>query len=94
MPNVPKDVLDTWRLPAAVCPHCGATLDGATKTFGEEGGPSPGSLSICAECLAVNQFAKNEDGALQIVSFDIETLEPDEREELNLLLAHLRQRRN
>ena len=77
-----------------MCPHCGAELDAAMKTFGEEGGPSPGALSICAKCLEVNQFADDENGALKLAPFDLETLDPEQLEDINLLLAHLRQKRN
>ena len=37
----------------ANCLLCGKRLDGAAQTSDEGGGPTPGSLSICAYCAAI-----------------------------------------
>jgi hypothetical protein len=45
--------LRTTRIEPSFCPSCGATLDAATG----EGAPSPGAISVCADCGAVTIFS-------------------------------------
>ena len=82
--------MKSWKLNEASCPHCGYKMNGATPSNEEtEGAPTPGALSICINCLTVNQFADDGSGGLKIVEFDIDELEPDDRKEIDDLRRHI-----
>lgn len=79
-----------WRTNEISCPECGDKLDAATGATEGEGGPVPGSLSICGHCYAVNQYAAGEkEGELTLVAFDTSTLPLEERKELQKLRMKL-----
>lgn len=86
MTDIPEDAGESWHLNKTNCPECGKMVDGASKAMGDEGGPEPGALAICAYCYAVNQYVAGEaEGELQLAAFDTSTLPLDERKELQRL---------
>lgn len=87
-------MMKVWKLNKAACPHCGHVMNAATQSKGEEqAAPEPGALSICINCIALNQFADDGDGGLKIVEFDRDELDPEERNEIEELLAHMEKSR-
>jgi hypothetical protein len=55
---------DGVRVPAAECPVCGATLDGAAQVDGA-GTPEPGDVTVCAYCGAPLRFT---DAGLELLT--------------------------
>lgn len=89
--NTPKDTLLIWDLKDAKCPACGISVNSATPAGDEDGGPEPGSLGICAKCIAVNQYADDGKGGLILVPFDVSEMASEERAALDNVLAQFRQ---
>lgn len=48
----------TTPTPECPCPACGAPVRYATSTHGDHA-PSPGDVSVCLECAAVNVFGED-----------------------------------
>jgi hypothetical protein len=54
---------DIYRTLPQPCPACGAPNDGHLLMAGQ-GGPEPGTVSVCGECVTIGIFA--EEGGIRL----------------------------
>jgi hypothetical protein len=66
-------------MPSCPCPWCGYVLDAAENaTSPGQGGPSPGSVSICCECAGLLVFT-DDLTVRQAILDDVAEMDDDQR---------------
>lgn len=79
-------ILQSHQTKPTVCPNCRAEQNGSVASDGSGCAPEPRALTVCADCLAVNEYGPT----LELLAVDEKTLSPKEREDVEAIRAQLR----